>query len=384
MVESARVLARKYEHQTFIRDCIALNRPQAPEIFQKPISEIDCTGMPARDAPGFADAVIVRYALEYANKGWNAVVTVDDEFVRVVAVPEHGIDPKKYVLGLLQHRYLEDALPILEALYGMVNDAEIAYNYGICLSELGRIEDSVKPLQRCIELDTDYTNAYVGLGVAYTRLGRNEDAERALREAVYQAPQNAHAKRNLAAVLACSGKHKDALPFFRQAVTLAPDDSGALLGLAQCLDELGGDHSEESNKVYGEIARRFDDSPIAEIAKKALSRIANEQLHKTVDGNVRMDAVLYMQSAMDDFAKKSKKEIGQIVMEIASLGQTGLQINKPEIRYTLKSLPGEFSGLQLVSIMHTGIRLLDPDAETGTGLDREYELASAMRKKDQN
>ncbi|MEQ1924432.1 MAG: tetratricopeptide repeat protein, partial [Pyrinomonadaceae bacterium] len=361
----------------------ALKHPQAPEIFQKPIAEIDLNGLPPRDIPGFSDAVIARYALEYASKGWNAVITVDDEFVRVVAIPENSIDPKKYVLGLLQHRYLDDALPILEALYGMVDDAEIAYNYGICLSELGRIEDSVKPLQRCTDLDADYTNAYVGLGVAYTKLGRNKDAERALREAIYQDPKNAHAKRNLAAVLARSGKHTDALPFFRQAVTLAPNDPGALLGLAQCLDTLGGDHRKESNKVYDEIARRFDDNPIAEVAKKALTRIANEQLHATVDGEVRMDAVFYMQGAMDDFARKSKKEIGQIVMEIAIIGQTGLQINKPDIRYTLKILPGEFSGLQLVSIMHTGILLLDPKAETGTGLDREYELATAMRKKDE-
>jgi tetratricopeptide (TPR) repeat protein len=298
-----------------------------------------------------------------------------------VAVPEHGIDPKKYVLGLLQHRYLEDALPILEALYGMVDDGEIAYNYGICLSELGRIEDSIKPLQRCIELDSDYTNAYVGLGVAFTRLGRNEDAERALREAVHQDPKNAHAKRNLAAVLARSGKNNEALPFFRQAVTLGPNDPGALLG-AQCLDAMGGDHRKGSNKVYDEIARRFDNTPIAEVAKKALSRIANEQLHAAVDGEVRMDAVFFMQGAMDDFASKSKGEIGQIVMEIALLGQTGLQINKPDIRYSLKSMQGEFSGLQLLSIMHTGIRLLDPKADTGTGLDREYETATTMRKKD--
>ena len=360
-----------------------MERPQAPEIFQKPITEIDLTGLPSRDSPGFDDAVVARYALEYASKGWNAIVTVDDEFVRVVAVPEHGIDPKKYVLGLLQHHYLDDALPILEALYGMLDDAEIAYNYGICLSELGRIEESVKPLQRCTKLDSDYTNAYVGLGVSYTRLGRNEDAERALREAIFQDPKNAHAKRNLAAVLARSGKHTDALPFFRQAVTLAPNDPGALLGLAQCLDTLGGDHRKESNKVYEEIARRFDDNPIAEVAKKALTRIANEQLHATVDGEVRMDAVFYMQGAMDEFAQKSKKEIGQIVMEIALLGQNGLQINKPDIRYTLKNLPGEFSGLQLVSIMHAGIRLLDPKAETGTGLDREYELATAKRKKEE-
>ena len=281
-----------------------MNRPQAPEIFQTPIAQIDATGLPPRGSPEFDQALIARYALSYATKGWNAVVTVDDKYVRVVAVPERGIEPKQYVLGLLQHRYLEDALPILEALYGMVDDAEIAYNYGICLSELGRIEESVPPLERCIELDKGYTNAYVGLGVAYTRLGRNPEAEKALRQAIAQDPENAFAKRNLAAVLARSGKAAEALPYFRQAASLAPNDAGVHLGLAQCLDELGGDYRKEADKVYSEVARRFSDHPVAEIAKKARNKIANAQLHATVDGNVRMDAVFYMQGAMDDFAKK--------------------------------------------------------------------------------
>ena len=359
-----------------------MKRPQAPEIFQKPIATIDMSGLPPRGSPDFDQAVITRYALEYASKGWNAVVTVDDEFVRVVAVPEHGIDPKKYVLGLLQHRYLEDALPIVEALYGMLDDAEIAYNYGICLSELGKIEESVKPLERCVDLDREYTNAYVGLGVAYTKLGRNEEAERALRQAIQQDPENAYAKRNLAAVLARSGKGKDALPYFRQAASLAPNDAGIQLGLAQCLDELGGDYRKEADKVYGEIARRFADHPAAEIAKTARNKIASEQLHDSVDGKVRMDAVFYMQGAMDQFDGKSKQEIGQIVMEIGLLGKGGLQINKPDVRYTLKNLPGDFSGLQLLSIMHAGIRLFDQNVDTGTGLDREYEMAMGMRGKE--
>lgn len=113
----------------------------------------------------------------------------------------------------------------------------------------------------------------------------------------------------------------------------------------------------------------------------ARNKIANEQLHDSVDGKVRMDAVFYMQGAMDQFAGKSKQEIGEIVMEIGLLGQGGLKINKPEVRYSLKNLPGDFSGLQLISIMHAGIRLFDPNADTGTGLDREYELAMAMRGK---
>jgi hypothetical protein len=125
-----------------------VNRPSAPEIFQKPVAAIDMTGLPPRSSPGFQEAVIARYALEYASKGWNAAVTVDDDFVRVVAIPENGIDPKEYVIGLLQHRYLEDALPILEALYGMLDDADIAYNYGICLSELGRIDEPPRFFRR--------------------------------------------------------------------------------------------------------------------------------------------------------------------------------------------------------------------------------------------
>lgn len=232
-----------------------------------------------------------------------------------------------------------------------------------------------------MRLNHEYTNAYVGLGVAYTRLGRNEDAERALREAIHQDPENAYAKRNLAAVLARSGKGAEALPFFRQAASLAPNDADVQLGLAQCLDELCGDHRKEADKVYAEIVRRFADHPAAEIAKMARNKIANEELHDSVDGQVRMDAVFYMQGAMDEFSRKSKQEIGQIVMEIALLGQGGLQINKPDVRYSLKNLPGDFSGLQLVSIMHAGIRLLDPKADTGTGLDREYEMAMAMRGK---
>ena len=67
---------------------------QAPEIYQKPIDEIDLAGLPPRGTEGFDQTLIARYALEYAARGWNAIVTVDDKFIRVVAVPEHGIDPK--------------------------------------------------------------------------------------------------------------------------------------------------------------------------------------------------------------------------------------------------------------------------------------------------
>lgn len=353
---------------------------QAPEIYQKSIAEIDLAGLPPRGTENFDQALITRYALDYAARGWNAVVTVDDEFLRVVAVPERGIDPKAYVLGLLNHGFLEDALPILEALSGMIDDADIEYNLGICLSELGRISESVAPLEKCIAIDPQYVSGLVGLGVAYVRLGRLDEASVALRKAIKLDPNNAYANRNLAVVLTKTGTLKDALPFFRQAALLTPHDPAVQLALAQCLMELGGAHRTEADKVYKQIIERFPDQPAADLAVAARNKFANENLHAKVDGNARMDAVLYMQSAIQEFSALTQAEVGKITMEIVLLGQKGLQINNPDVRYSLESKPGDFSGLQLVSIMHVGIKLLDPNAETGTGLDCEYELASTLSK----
>ena len=352
-------------------------KPAAPEIYQVPTSEFMSVFMPG--TPEFEMAAIAHYAAEYAQRGWNAIVTADQDFIRVVAVPDGGLDPKTYVIGLLQNRFLEDALPILEALYGMIDDADIAFNYGICLSELGRVAESVAPLEHCIEIDKKYVNAYVGLGFSLTKLGRNEEAEAALREAIALDPENSYAKRNLAGVLGKMGKMQEALPFFRQAASLAPNDPGAQLGLAQCLDDLGDDYRKEADKLYEQIAKRFPNHPVAEIARVAINKIADEDLHAAVDGKIRMDAVFYMQGAMEHFAAMPKERIGKITMEIANLGRGGLKINEPEARYHLENMEGDFSGLHLLCLMHVGFRMFDPEADTGTGLDREYAAAVAMQ-----
>jgi tetratricopeptide (TPR) repeat protein len=354
----------------------------APEIFQIPLDQLDPAILPAGADPGTAEfdqAVIMHYALRYAEKGWQAMVTVSDGFVRVLAIPQQGMDPKDYVLGLLQNGFLEDALPILQALDGMIDDADIAYNLGICLSELGRTEESVEPLEHCVRLAPDYTNAWVGLGVAYNRLGRQAEAMRALQQAVSIDRSNAFAQRNLGALLSREGKHEDALPHLRQAVTLAPDDAAAALGLGQCLQALGGEHRKEADRVYSDLIKRFPDSQAADMARQALTELARDSFRDGTDGAVRMDAVFYLMDALDRFSSMSKADIGQVTMEIALLGQKGLRINDPDTRYTLRSLPGEFSALNLLCLMHAGVRGFDPNADTGTGLDKEYEVALAMR-----
>lgn len=349
--------------------------PQAPEIYQRPLAEFPGSDLPPDQ---HAQAVITNISLGYAAKGWNAAVAVSDGMVRVLAVPQAGIAPKEYLLGLLRSGFVEDALPGLEAMYGMVDDADIAFNFGVALSELGRVEKSLVPLKRCLSIDPDYTNAAIALGVSFSKLERYDEAEASLRSAANAQPDNPLIKQNLAGTLARAGKLLEALPFYRQASSLAPNNPAVLLGLAKCLDELDGDSRQEALKVYREVAKRFPDTELAEVAKKVLNRQASSDLHGVVNDGIRPDAVEYMIAAMKRLSAMPRDRAGKAVLEIAQLGQQGLAINTPSKRYKLKTLDGEFSGLQLLAYMHVGLKMFQPEADTGSGLDREYAIAKGM------
>jgi tetratricopeptide (TPR) repeat protein len=232
---------------------------QAPEIFQKSLTSLDQPGLPPSTDTGFEQAVIMQYALQYAAKGWTAAVVVSDGMVRVVAVPQQGVEPKTYLMGLLHHGYIEDALPGLEAMYGMVDDPDICFNYGVALSELDRVEESLAPLNKCLNLDPSYDNAAIAIGVSLTKLERYDEAEIILKAAAKIQPDNALIKQNLAATLGRAGKHLEALPYFRQAASLAPDNPAVLMGLAHCLNSIDDtpEGSAEGLQRCGEAVSRF-------------------------------------------------------------------------------------------------------------------------------
>ena len=69
-----------------------------------------------------------------------------------------------------------------------------------------------------------------------------------------------------------------------------------------------------------------------------------------------------------------------IALEIAMLGRSGLDINAAAEQHTLKSLPGQFSGLHLLAIMYAVFRQIDPTLESGADFSAEYEAALRMKK----
>ena len=126
------------------------------------------------------------------------------------------------------------------------------------------------------------------------------------------------------------------------------------------------------------MAKRFPDSQFAEDAKQILNRAGQADLRKVVGDGYRPDAVEYMMGAMKRFAEIPREQVGRVTMEIARLGETGLEINNPLKRYSLTNLDGDFSGLQLLCYMHVGMALFDPKVDCGSGLQREYEMAKSM------
>jgi hypothetical protein len=82
-----------------------------------------------------------------------------------------------------------------------------------------------------------------------------------------------------------------------------------------------------------------------------------------------------------DLQRAGPKEAAGRAFEIAMLGRQGLDINEPEQKYKLKTLPGNFSGLHLLAIMYTGFRQIDPAMDAGVDFSKEYSMAESMQGK---
>ncbi len=348
-----------------------------PYIFSVPLKRFDLELLPpdARSIGSgkFKDAVVIYFATQYAEKGETAIVTVDDKEIRVLSFTQSS-NPMDFVHELLHDGKIKEALPFLEALTeAKPNDDLALYDLGIAYSELGRYEDAVMRLKKAVEYAPNNSNAWVGIGVAYSHLKRKTDAIDALKKAISLDSGNGYAHRNLGALLAMDEDYQNALPHFREAYYQLPDDPQAIYGLGHCLAELG--ELEEADELLVSLINRFPALPVTEMARQERTRIAHKNLRGAVSGGIRPDVIMYILGALKTFNEVGAKKRQEITFEVAMKGQSGLDINDPTQKYTLKTLPGKFSGLHLLAIMHTGFKQIDPTMNSGADFDAEYDAA---------
>ena len=356
-----------------------------PLFYSIPIHRFDLGLLPPQARrPGseeFKQAVVEHFVREYAVKDQTALVTVDDDEIQVFAFPGE-VEPFKLILNMLRAGRIKEALPLLEALDKVnANDPAVLYNLGLAYSELGQYDEAIIRLKRAVAAEPKHAHAWTAIGVAYQRSGKPDLALEAFKAAVDANPDDGYSLRNYGAGLAGAGKLEDALPLLRKAVARMPEDPQALYGLAGVLESLGGAEREaEADSLQQEVIRKFPASPVAEHARETRTRRAHKSMRAAVGGGLRPDVMMYIAGAMDTFKSVGPQKRQQITFEIAILGQSGLDINDPEQKYTLKSLPGKFSGLHLLAIMYTGFKQMDPTVDPGVDFSAEYAAAMAMGK----
>lgn len=282
---------------------------------------------------------------------------------------------------LARQGQFDRALEMLQQLRAVnPHDTGVLYDYALCLSEMGRKAESIPWFRRLLDVAPDHVNGRVALGVALAAAGDIPAAKEAFQRAVELEPGNQYAVRSLGALAARAGDDAEAERLLRQSLTLDPEDFYARTNLAKLLElrENEAAHAE-ADQLYKSILAEDPAHAVAETARQGLTRLATSAMRAKASGNLRMDAVFYMVDAIKRFRKMTPHLVGQIALEIAVLGRSGLETNDAEKRYELKLLPGEsFSGLNLIAMMHVGVRQFNQEADTGTGLEDEYATAVAL------
>ncbi len=240
-------------------------------------------------------------------------------------------------------------------------DTDLIYNLGIAHSELGEPRKAITILNRLIELAPKHVHGLVGLGVAHVRLQQLQLGEEYLRTSLELQPRNLWALRNLGACLLKQGKPAEAICALEKAVEVAPGDVGAIVGLGQAMEEAS--RVEEADALYAKAIKIGGPKSLIDIAMERRTAIAQRTMRARSE--FRPDVMMYITGALDRFAELSPKDVQAIGIEIAILGQSGLDINDPTQKYTIRSLPGSYSGLHLCSIMYAAFRQFAPNQDVG-------------------
>ncbi len=329
----------------------------------------------------FAEAVAAYFAHQFEPMGGRVIVGVSQEEIKVSWEPEGAsVSPTDYAVTLLKEGRYEEAIPLLRLLHSaQPDDSVVLYNLGIAESDQGGFEAAIDYLTLATQIDPTNWRAYIGLGVAQQRVGDIEAAERSLERAVEVEPGDGHAHLNLGAVLEHMDRSEEAERHLREAVRLLPDNQQAVFGLAHKLEQSGSEGKlTEADALYQRAVALDPQSKIAELARRALSALAQQTFYNKTPMPVRMDAAIYCLAGLQTFAPMTQAEVEAVAMEIGMLGAQGLDINSPTSQYTLRSLPGTFSGLNLISLMYVGFKQIAPSMDIGFNLSSEYALAQEM------
>lgn len=333
------------------------------------------------DNEAFKEAVQNYFLKKYGESAKNIAVEVHNDIITIEWIPaekdEKIEDDFEQSIRLLSDDKLEEARFILEDLaFQSPKDPNVLYNLGMCYSDLNDLDIAIDTLNRCVKITPLYSNAYVALGVAYVRQGKSKEALIQFTKAIELDKNNSFAYRNLATIFGKMGDNANALKYLKLAFDIDSCDPHTLYGLGLIYQELGD--NTNTTIFFNKLIELGTPPELIDLAKDRLREIAVTTVKEV---GFRADAMLYCASALEKFEKMNREDIQKIAYEIGMKGADGIDINDPLKRYTLKSMHGEFTGLQLICYMYVGFKIINPTLNTGIDLSREYNTAKQTLRK---
>jgi tetratricopeptide (TPR) repeat protein len=312
----------------------------------------------------------------FKSIGGDTTVEIDNDRVIVQWFPKSASDTESaihHAVELLNRGQISQGETMLSALFRKFPEHPvILYNYGMILSDRGKPDKAAAMLARLTELHPDDNRAWNALAVACSRAGKKPEALKAVQKSYALDPDDPYTLKNFGGILAADDPEKG-LPYLEKAARLLPEDAQAQYGYGICLMKLN--RYNDADFIMQTVIGLAPYSEFAELAKEARTEISRSTMQKNAEGRLRMDVVMYCLAALEKFQAAGPQQSRAITYEIAMLGRGGLDINNPDRRYTLKSIQGEFTGLQLLSYMFVGLKQINPPLDPGIDFEKEYQAA---------
>jgi Flp pilus assembly protein TadD len=306
-------------------------------------------------------------------------ITHHENHISVIWLPETSQDMDSLmdlVIGLIHQRAFGQAETILRTLFSRYpDDRRVLFNLGIMLCEQGRLQEAREVLIRLTRTAPDFANGWNALGVALSWEGKRKDASSAFQKSLGLDPENGYTLRNLGALMGRKDP-QEALRYLKRAANLLPSDQPAQYTYGKCLMDKGS--LADADPVLKKAIALNEGSEIADLCREARIKIARRNLKAAVPRGLRTDVVVFCLAALETFKEVGRERTQAVSFEIASLGSSGLNIKDRTSRFRLRSLPGEFSALQLVVYMVVGLKKVAPRTDPGIDFSKEYAFALAM------
>lgn len=165
----------------------------------------------------------------------------------------------------------------------------------------------------------------------------------------------------------------ESLSAIEKCLSVAPDDIAMMIAYGDCLAQLG--RSGESEIHYRLAIKTGGPEQLVDLARARLSEKSEQAFRSS--GEIRPEVIEYIKDALERFRVMDVvTQIQKFALELATIGNKGLNIKDPAKKHLLQTWPGEYTGLQVISIMYAAFQQFAPTTDLGIDLSREYQIAT--------